>query len=344
MDWCGIGQVGDGWAFDNFFGEDHALFLSGRSSSKPTSFGSRENALRGVRSGVRRKTNAIINRTKSGAPIDRASRQQDKRAAKFLLAAFGAMYFGHDGTFKTLWHAGGKLGTMVRIARAIWLKESMRQFMAGEKISLDEMFEANIFRATKEIREFSVGCDFTDFEIECFDQVSSIINYILCAKLSAYEESLYTPEDRKRMALYGTIPDPLGLRQEKANDLHTNHIYLSNEVSKPSLEDLILNVKSLIRSITYKKVGSVGWKSVCRVRARCFKMAESGTLDGLMGVRSVLERFEHGRACLGKRKRGSLGCRTPLSDRHINALAGLSESSGLFMSRQFDLAVYRAMI
>lgn len=339
MDWCGIGQLDDGELFDDHFGIKHATFLTSRASSKPVTFTSKDNAFRGVRSGIRRKTNAIIARLKAGKPTTRAGRQQDKRAALYLLAAFGALQSGHEGTMKAVLNEGATIGKVLRVARAIWLKETMRQFNEGGKVCLHEMFKANIEAGRAAIRSHSSDKEFAGFEVECFDQVMTLVDFILCGTFAKYEDSLWTEQDHRIFRETGLMADPLNLRPER----HTNHLILSSVEENPSVDDIVRRVKDIVRSITYRKVGVIGWKSVCRVRARCYKLIERGSLEGLMSVRSVLERIQHDQACLGKRRKSPAGFSTAIDERLASLLHGVSGSSGAFMSRKFDLAVYRAM-
>ena len=339
MDWCGIGQLGNGGLAEDCFGVEHASFLTSRASSKPATFTSKDNAFRGVRSGIRRKTNAIIARLKAGKPTTRAARQQDKRAARYLLAAFGALQSGHDGTMKAVLHSGATIGKVLRVARAIWLKETMRQFNEGGKVCLHNLFEANIEAGRAAIRSHSSDEEYAEFEVECFDQVAALVNFKLCSDFADYEESLWTEQDWHDYYKFGTIADPLNSAPER----HTNHLILSNTGEKHSLDDISRRVKDIVRSITFRKVGVIGWKSACRVRARCYKLIERGSLEGLMEVRSVLERIQHDQACLGKRGKSPAGGSTAIDERLASLLHGVSGSSGSFMSRKFDLAVYRAM-
>lgn len=338
MDCFNIGRSEDDGVFDLYFGEDHAVFLSLRASSRPTSFGSRENSFRGVRSGVRRKVKAILDRINAGAPETRAARQQDKRAANYLLAAFGAIYSGHGQTLPTIYKNNATIGMVIRVARAIWLQETMRQFNAGQKINLDSMYKANISTAIEKIR----GHDeyFNDFDAESFDQVSAAICLILCSDLAKYEESLYTPKDRARMITDGVIPDPLGLRQKKGNYLHTNHIYLSKEDSNESFETVL---RRHVRDETYKKVVDLGWKKVRMLRARCYKLIERGTIESVLQLRWVMTRILRGEVCLGKRKNTHPQAGTELTPSHERHLLGPSRAFSSFISMQFDLALHRAM-
>lgn len=338
VDWFGVGRPADDSNFDNSFGERHVAFLSQRSRSKPSSFGPRENSFRGVRSGIRRKTKAILDRINAGDPKTRAARQQDKRAAKYLLAAFGAIHSGHDQTFHTIYKNGATIGIVIRVARTIWLQETMRQFNAGESINLDSMYEANIKMAIEKIQ----CCDdyLKDFEIESFNQVCDVLNFMLGTGLNKYEESLYTLEDRKRMALTGEIPDPLGLRKEIDADLHTNHIYLSKEDSKESLEAVL---RRHVRDETYKKVVDLGWKRVRMLRARCYKLIERGTIESVLQLRWVMTRILRGDVCLGKRKTAVSQSGTELTPSHERHLIGPSRAIRSFLSMRFDLALHRAM-
>lgn len=339
MDWCGIGQLDDSEFFDDHFGIKHASFLTSRASSKPVTFTSKDNAFRGVRSGIRRKTNAIIARLKAGKPTTRAARQQDKRAARYLLAAFGALQSGHNGTMKAVLHSGATIGKVLRVARAIWLKETMRQFNEGGKVCLHDLFEANIEAGRAAIRSHSSDKEFAEFEVECFDQVAGLLDFMLCGAFAKYEESLWTERDWRIYRETGLEADPLKTGPER----HTNLLILSNTEEKHSLDDISRRVKGIVRSITFRKVGVIGWKSACRVRARCYKLIETGSLEGLMEVRSVLERIQHDQACLGKRGKSPAGGSTAIDERLASLLHGVSGSSGSFMSRKFDLAVYRAM-
>jgi len=339
MDWHGIGRLDDGELFDDHFGIKHANFLSCRASSKPVTFTSKDNAFRGVRSGIRRKTNAILARLKAGKPTTRAARQQDKRAARYLLAAFGALQSGHDGTMQAVLNSGATVGKVLRVARAIWLKETMRQFNEGGKVCLHDLFEANIEAGRAAIRSYSGDKEFAEFEVECFDQVMTLVDFILCGAFAKHEDSLWTEQDHRIYRETGLMADPLNLRPER----HTNHLILSNTGEKQSVDDISRRVKDIVRSITYRKVGVIGWKSVCRVRARCYKLIEKGSLEGLVAVKSVLERIQHDQACLGKRGKSPAGISTPIDERLASLLHGVSESSGSFLSRKFDLAVYRAM-
>lgn len=338
VDWFGVGRPGDDFCFDNRFGDGHAAFLSRRASSRPTSFGSRENTFRGVRSGVRRKIKAILDRINAGAPETRAARQQDKRAANYLLAAFGAIHSGHDKTFLTIYKNNATIGMVIRVARTIWLQETMRQFNAGEAISLDSMYESNIQTAIEKIRSHDIF--FEDFEVESFDQVCDIVGLILNTGLAKYEESLYTLEDRKHMALTGEIPDPLGLRKEVKADLHTNHIYLSKEDSEESLETVL---RRHVRGETYKKVVDLGWKRVRMLRARCYKLIERGTIESVLQLRWVMTRILRGEVCLGKRKTAVSQSGTELTPAHERHLIGPSRAIRSFLSMPFDLALHRAM-
>ena len=338
VDWFGVGRPGDDSNFDNSFGERHVAFLSQRSCSKPSSFGSRENSFRGVRSGIRRKTKAILDRINAGNPKTRAARQQDRRAAKYLLAAFGAIHFGHDQTFHTIYKNGATIGIVIRVARTIWLQETMRQFNAGESINLDSMYEYNIKTAIEKIQCSDESLK--DFEIESFNQVCDVLNFMLGIGLNKYEESLYTIEDRKRMTQTGEIPDPLGLRKEVEANLHTNHIYLSKKDSDESLETVL---RRHVRDETYKKVVDLGWKKVRMLRARCYKLIERGAIESVVQLRWVLSRITAGDVCLGRRRKTIPGKLTPLTEAHERTLLGPSRAIRSFLSMQFDLAVFRLM-
>lgn len=325
-------------SFNHYVGSDHDAFLSKKSGCKPSTYTEKENQFRGVRSGIKRKTSAALNRIKAGNPKTRAERQQAQRAMKYMLTALGAVVLSGDKTVKTFCYSYAKVGMMLRIARAIWLKESYRQFSSGGTVCLDEMYEAQYQAGVAIANEILLKGGVTEkIENATYDDAFEYLNYVTAIILVNLEDSLTTDEDRRKMCLTGEIPDPLGIRQEKDEDLHTNHIYLSNQ----STESLSDNLKTIVREATYSKVGALGWKTVCRIRARCYALIEKSTIEALHLLRFILSSLKSGVTCLGKRGKPRKTTDTPMTSNLEAHLVGLSGSIGCFLSRQFDLALYK---
>jgi hypothetical protein len=336
MEWIGISS-----SPERYLGKENMAFLGLRARSKPMTFSVRENSFRGVRSGIRRKTDAIINRVKAGAPTDKAGRQKDKRAAMYLLAAFGSLYHGNSSTLPKIWTSKATIGAIIRMARAIWLRDTMVQFVANEQVSHKELFKQYIETGTNKIRE-SGEPDFIDFSPESFDQVADIVHYLVSGDIADYEESLKTPKQKWRESLGMYWPEEEDDGQFGRIERHTNPLILSSITKESKAVSVSDDLKALVRSATYRKVGDVGWKSVCRTRARCYRLIESNSIEGVVAVRAILSRLMRNECSLGKRGRTGDVATTPLNADFEASLHGLTGSLGTFLSRQFDLAVYRS--
>ena len=276
-------------------------------STRPVGFDSDVQAFRGVRSGITRKIAAITTRLKRGEPSNRIEREQDKRASRYLLAAFGSIFFGHRGiyTMRTVMESDDRLGKMLVVARHIWMTDAYVQLQSGEAASLEDLMEKYIQTALHRLNStISEGLS----ENDNFEIVSWLV--------------------------FGWL---------ERQPLRTNHLSLSipsQQEAKAEPEDLISSLKRLIRNETFKRVEQFGWKTIRRIRARCYKVLETGTLEGIFCVRGIVQRLQKGETSLGKRGKHAALFFTPVMDTLERHLIGLSRSTRAFLSMQFDLAIF----
>lgn len=291
---------------DDLISEEILTKLSQRREVKrPECFDVTIQSFRGVRSGVVRKIQSITTRINRGLPENRMAREQDKRAAKFLLAAFGSIFYGHMGihTLRNVVNCNDRFGKMLVVARHIWMQDAYKNLQAGRSADLDELFQKYIETALKRLNT-TVG-----------DGVEKNDSFVIVS---------------------GLISQWLG------NQVRTNHYVLSsvNQLN----EDLTIyeDLKEMVRNETFAKVDQFGWKTVCRIRARCYKAIESRTLQALHSVRNILIRMRKGVSSLGSKGKHRMSVQTPISSELERHLTGLCWSTNVFISRQFDLRLAQA--
>lgn len=277
-----------------------------REVKRPESFDSTVQSFRGVRSGVVRKIQAITKRITSGYPMDRVAREQDKRAAKFLLAAFGSIFHGHMGihTIRNVLKSEDRFGKMLVVARHIWMQDAYKQLQAGEEISLEALFakyhQTALHRLNTTIAD---NAEVTD-------------DFLVLANL-----------------IEGWLSN---------QELRTNHDVLSTCDVMEEKNSVVDELKMLVRNETYARVDHFGWNVVKRIRARCYKALETGSLQAIFCVRGIIQRLKKGESSLGKRGKKRSVQYTPVSEALERHLIGLCRSTDVFLSRQFDVAILKA--
>lgn len=268
-----------------------------RETKRPVSFDSDVQVFRGVRSGITRKIKAITTRMDRGEPSNRIEREQDKRAARYLLAAFGSIFHGHRGihTMRTVMNSEDRFGKMLVVARHIWMTDAYLQLQAGEGVSIDELMDKYIQTALHRLNSsISEGL----VEGDNFEIVSWLV--------------------------FGWF---------ERQPLRTNH----HQLSEPTQEDIVFTLKTLVRNETFRFVDLFGWKTVRRIRARCYKALETGSLQAIFCVRGIIQRLQRGETSLGKRGKPRSVVYSPVTNALERHLIGLCRSTREFLSRQFDL-------
>jgi len=84
-------------------------------------------------------------------------------------------------------------------------------------------------------------------------------------------------------------------------------------------------------------VGFFGWKTINRVRARCYAALETGSIQAVFCVRGILTRLKKGESSLGARGSRREVRYTPVHEPLERHLIGLCRSTREFLSRQFDV-------
>jgi hypothetical protein len=84
-------------------------------------------------------------------------------------------------------------------------------------------------------------------------------------------------------------------------------------------------------------VGFFGWKTINRVRARCYAALETGSIQAIFCVRGILNRLKKGESSLGARGKRREVRYTPVHEPLERHLIGLCRSTREFLSRQFDV-------
>lgn len=269
-----------------------------RQTKRPEGFGSDLQSFRGVRSGVVRKIKCIVTRIQRGLPSNRVEREQDKRASRILLAAFGSIFHGHMGihTMRHVMSSEDRFGKMLAVARNIWMRDAFNQLQAGDEVSLDLLIDKYIQTALHRINT-SVG----EGVVEQDDFV------ITSALIEAW--------------------------------LRTNQNILSPTQHKETPKTLVESLKTIVRNETYARVEMFGWDVIKRIRARCYKALDSGTVQSIFTVRGILNRLKTGESSIGKRGARKSFVKTPMGSELERHLLGLCRSTREFLSRQFDVQV-----
>lgn len=267
----------------------------------PKCFDADHQSFRGIRSGAVRKIKAIVTRVQRGEPSNRIEREQDRRASRLLLAAFGSIFHGHRGgeTLVNVLKSSDRFGKMLVVSRHIWLTDVWTQLRAGEKVDLEVLIEKYIQTAIEKLNS-SVADGVS--EKDSFAITSSLIQ---------------------------TWLDDQGVR--------TNLLSLSQPLPLKPSASLFEAVKALVRNETYKMVGLLGWKTINRVRARCYAALETGSIQAVFCVRGILTRLKKGESSLGVRGKRREVRYTPVHEPLERHLIGLCRSTREFLSRQFDV-------
>jgi hypothetical protein len=272
-----------------------------RNIQRPVCFEADYQSFRGVRSGVVRKIKAIVTRIQRGEPSNRIEREQDRRASRLLLAAFGSIFHGHRGgeTLINVLKSNDRFGKMLVVARHIWMVDVWMQLRAGEEFDLETLIEKYIQTAIEKLNS-SVADGVT--EKDSFAITSSLIKTWL-------------------------------------NEQRTNPISLSSNPPPKEEANLIDTLKEIVRNETFSKVSVFGWKTVNRIRARCYAALETGSLQSIFCVRGIVLRLKQGITSLGERGKRREVRYTPVHESLEPHLLGVCRSTREFLSRQFDMVL-----
>lgn len=273
-----------------------------RDIQRPVCFEADHQSFRGVRSGVVRKIKSIVTRVQRGAASNRIEREQERRASRLLLAAFGSIFHGHRGgeTMRNVMNSDDRFGKMLVVARHIWLQDAWIQLQSKQEIDMEALMSKYIDTALQRLNA-SVADGLA--EGDSFDITRSLIQ-------SFFDQ-----------------------------DLRTNHLSLSQSPPSKQSDSLVDAIKELVRNETFKMVGFFGWKTINRVRARCYAALETGSIQAVFCVRGILTRLKKGESSLGARGKRREVRYTPVHESLEPHLLGVCRSTREFLSRQFDMVL-----
>jgi hypothetical protein len=273
-----------------------------RDIQRPVCFEADHQSFRGVRSGVVRKIKSIVTRVQRGAASNRIEREQERRASRLLLAAFGSIFHGHRGgeTMRNVMNSDDRFGKMLVVARHIWLQDAWIQLQNKQEIDMEALMSKYIDTALQRLNT-SVADGLA--EGDSFDITRSLIQ-------SFFDQ-----------------------------DLRTNHLSLSSNPPPKEEANLIDTLKEIVRNETFSKVSVFGWKTVNRIRARCYAALETGSLQSIFCVRGIVLRLKQGITSLGERGKRREVRYTPVHESLEPHLLGVCRSTREFLSRQFDMVL-----
>ena len=324
--------------FYSTFGREHLEFLSKRQDFERIDVKTatiQENQHRGIRSGIRRKSKAVIECIQRGEPTSRAEREQDRRAAKYLMMMFGCILQSDKKTIENVIRDKNYLGKMVRVCRAVWLSKAFHRFETSQPMTLDDVYESNL-NAAIEFCRASGDSALTNYEVGSFNQAYMIVNMFLREMRDELNRSYFTEEDYHLMAFEGIEPDYLsGVRIVPVREVEqrTNHVYEQMDSSTLIFEELKARVRCSVST-------RFGWKKRNQVVAMCLRELEKQTIEGLQRVESVLQRFEGGKMSTGKRRKSAPCKSSPLSKQEIHILHGAVRAKSGSLSRVIGNGVY----
>lgn len=317
----------------DLIGAKHDQFLAKRQGKWFEGSSKEDNTHRGVRSGIRRKTDAINDRLFAGSPTDRNGVDRDRRAAKYLIMVLGAVFTSDQSLTNTIKDAK-VVGKALRVARAIWLQEAYRRKEAGIVQSIDDMYEAHYAEGLRRISLLQGAPS----EVKDFDTAIVAFVTVMSDHASVWERAQWTPEDHDRAARTGIFPRYF--ENDQFEGVLPERKQRTNQ-SIDSIESLIYSVKGIIKSTIKEKAYKYGWKTCKRVMAMCLQAVEKKTLAGLMNAQRYLKNFLAGKTNFGTRKAVGKAPKVIMSDNEVNLLHGAVRAKQDFLGMPFDLAIFR---
>jgi hypothetical protein len=323
--------------FDTF-GEEHFAFLSKRQSVNRVDVKTatvEENQRRGVASGVRRKEKAVIARIKRGQPTNRVEREQDKRAAKYILMMFGCILQADQKSFENVLRDEKYVGMMVRVSRNIWLTKLYARDEPKQAVNMADVYESSLNAAIEYIRACGEPL-LENYELGDFTEAHMIVEMILQSKRKELNESFFTEEDWLRVA--NGLGDPCYLSGKRV--VHDWSFKLRTNLIYKQMEPLDMLVSDIKTSLRYSVTTKYGWKKRNQVVAMCSRELEKHTLSGFQRAQSILERFSAGKMCTGKRGKSKKVQEQTISNQEALILHGVARAKPSTLVRFIDQGMY----